>query len=499
MPQPALPGVADLFDADMIDALDLAKLLPDHLARWRPLIAEGLAFFLGRLPMQRLAGIATDQFRLGIDPPPARRIACLLAHCPTLHKLGQVLARHPRLPQSLRRELQRLESMAPETPRAQVVARLRRESIDMSGLALADRLLAEGSVAAVLPFVFEEKGVLRHGVFKVLKPDIERKLAEEFAIWPDLGRHLEQRARQLGLPAIACRETLADVQTLLSNEIRLDREQAHMRAAARFYAARPDILVPRVLPWCTPRVTAMERVCGVKVTDAALGSRERRDLAATMVTALIGLPYWNKAEQTVFHADLHAGNLMVTGDGRLAVLDWSLIASLGKGQREALLAIALGGITLDATRIRAAIAALGGMRADDPSLMRIVEDALDRVVRGQLPGFDWLLQVLDEVALHTAAGFRDDLALLRKTWMSLSGVVRDLAGEVAADPILLGLGLRRFIEELPGRAFAPFGARGFSTHASNSDLLGLLVSPWLVALRFWARRMPRAWPMSAAA
>lgn len=232
----------------------------------------------------------------------------------------------------------------------------------------------------------------------------------------------------------------------------------------------------------------MERVFGEKVTDVRLSKKRCAELAAVMVSALIGQPFWSRKEMAVFHGDLHAGNLFVTRDGRLAVLDWSLTAHLSKTDREALVSIALGGMTLDAVRIRHAIAALGKIAPDDLVHRRAVERALDRVaLQGQFPGFEWLLAFLDELALDTPTGFREDFVLFRKTWFSLSGVIGDLTGEHVPDIQLLGLGLTRFLAEFPERFSAPPEAAHFSTHVSNADILRLCASAWLIPMRYWAR------------
>lgn len=83
--------------SDLFDSLGLEALLPATLAAWRPLLAEGMAFFLEHLPEARLGAIVAEQFALAAAAPAAERITALLAHCPTLHKLGQVVARQPGL------------------------------------------------------------------------------------------------------------------------------------------------------------------------------------------------------------------------------------------------------------------------------------------------------------------------------------------------------------------------------------------------------------------
>lgn len=482
-----------LLTEELLASLGLQELVPAPLAAWRPLASAGLAAFLRGLPAHRQARIVAEQMALPAGVSAATRLVALLAQSPALHKLGQVLARHRGLDADLRRQLQALESLPGDAVPDAVLASLRNAFPAGLPVELGREALARGSVAVVVPFTFEEGGTRKHGVFKILKPGIERVLAEELAIWPALADVLEQRGRALRLPGIDYRGTLDAIPRLLASEVRLDIEQRNLRAAAELFADEPGILIPRLLPWCTPGITAMERVFGCKVTDAELTPGQRDALADAMVAGLLGKPFWSAAHTAPVHADLHAGNLLATADGRLAVLDWSLSSSLAKAQREALVAMALGGLALDAARIRDAVARLGSLHADDPLLVDAVERALDRVMRGRLPAVDWVLELLDDLSLRTATGFGEDFLLFRKTWLSLSGVVGDLAPSVSPGRALFALGMRRFFSELPVRPFATPASPAFSTHVSNADLLlQVWAAPWLTALRYWQRlqRLP---------
>ncbi|MDQ2694232.1 MAG: AarF/UbiB family protein, partial [Pseudomonadota bacterium] len=279
--------------ADLIELLDFDPLVPQGYAAYRPLVAEGVAYFLSRLPPGRLAAIVAEQLDLPEDAAAAERIVALLRHCPTLHKLGQVVARDRRLDVQLRRRLQELESLPPRVPMDDIRAMVRRELGD-ANIKLAPGALAEASVAVVAPFTWRPAAADApgEGVLKVLKPGVEERLHEELAIWSDLGGYLEERSRVHGLPAVDYRETLDSVRDLLGNEIRLDREQRHLVAAARFHDGDPQVIIPRLLPFCTPRITAMTRIRGVKVTDAALSPRQRRRLAGTVFAALVAKPFW---------------------------------------------------------------------------------------------------------------------------------------------------------------------------------------------------------------
>ena len=474
--------------SDLFDSLGLEALLPATLAAWRPLLAEGMAFFLEHLPEARLGAIVAEQFALAAAAPAAERITALLAHCPTLHKLGQVVARQPGLDAELRRHLQALDSLPASTDIDALLAHVRAELGHDRSLRLADRALAEGSVAVVLPFSWREDGRSHEGVLKALKPGVAKRLAEELAILPALGDFLARRGAELELPDIDYRSHLDTAGRLLTQEIRLEHEQANMRAASSVLADDADVFVPALLPWCTPALTAMERVDGPKLSDAALPANESRRLGRALVGGLLARPFWSRSEAAPFHGDLHGGNLLLAADGRIAVIDWSLTARLTKAEREALVEVALAALALDTRRITAGLAGLGLQGTGDAAIATTVDRALDTLVRSGRPlGFDWLVGLLDALALQGASGFGAQLAVFRKSWLSLAGVLADLGSVGDADRPLIGLGLQRFAAEWPARVFAPAESRAFSTHVSTADLLRVAADTWPAGLRYWTR------------
>lgn len=474
--------------SELFDSLGLEALLPETLAAWRPLLAEGMALFLDRLPEARLGAIVAEQFALSANAPAAERITALLAHCPTLHKLGQVVARQPGLDAELRRHLQALESLPASTDIDALLAHVRAELGHDSGLRLADRALAEGSVAVVLPFSWRQDGRSHEGVLKALKPGVAQRLAEELAILPALGDFLARRGAELDLPDIDYRSHLDTAGRLLTQEIRLEHEQANMRAASSLLADDADVFVPALLPWCTPALTAMERIDGAKLSDAALPAHEARRLGRALVAGLLARPFWSRTDTVPFHGDLHGGNLLLAADGRIAVIDWSLTARLTKAEREALVEIALAALALDTRRITAGLASLGLQGTADAAIAATVEHALDSLVQSGRPlGFDWLVGLLDALALQGASGFGAQLAVFRKSWLSLAGVLADLGSVGDADRPLIGLGLQRFAAEWPARLLAPADSRAFSTHVSTADLMRAAADTWPAGLRYWAR------------
>lgn len=507
LPASTAPDDSLTLDPAWLAALGIGTLLPRSLAQWEPLVLDGLARFLNALPADRIETLVQAQFQLGLDAPLPARITSLLLQCPTLHKLGQVLARQKHLPQALRDQLRQLESTPARTDAAVVATLVQDLREHLAGsdtpapqLQIDATPLAEGSVALVLPFRWHDAAGEQQGVFKVLRPGVARQLDEELATLPAVAAFLHERGQALQLPALDYAGTLDGVARLLREEILLEREQAHLQAAQAFYADTPAIHIPRLLPWSSSWVTAMERIHGQPLADAALPPHERRRLAALAVDALLAQPFWSPADPAIFHGDLHGGNLLLTEAGRLAVLDWALIAPMPKAAREAVVAAMLGGLTLDANQVCHGVARLGNIAADDPALIAAVERALNSLVlpaaglaAPRLAGFDWLLGLLDQLALDGHIQVEPGLSLFRKTWLSLAGVLADLDGAATPDLPLIQRGLAQLVAEWPKRALAhPLDASALGTHISNAQLAGTMIAAALSGWQWAWRRAPTA-------
>jgi ubiquinone biosynthesis protein len=454
----------------------IERLLPPRYAVYRPLVEEGLVTFLEGLPAARRAALASRQAALPVDAPADRRLVELLRSSPVLHKLGQTLARDRRLDPALRRSLQLLETLPPS---------LSREELEpLLGDALAGEDLgepiAEGSVAVVVACRGRNReGSRVRGVLKVLKPGIEERLAEDLAVWNELGFDLEARSRALGLPSFAWRETLEQVRDLVLAEIDLPGEQRNLEAAAELYRDDARVQVPLLLEGCGPRITAMTRIDGPQVT-AAGGERTRRRAARAIVEALIARPFFSTADPVLFHGDPHAGNLVWTPLGRLGLLDWALAARIDQRSLALTVGLLLAASRLDRRAVARAVCALARHAADREAVDRVAGRALRKLRGGAPPGLSWLLALLDSAALEAGARFGSDLLLFRKSLLTLDGVVRDLdpAYPMTLDLALAGLG--HLLVEWPGRLLSSPTSRRFASHLSNLDLLSLL---WLAPAR----------------
>jgi ubiquinone biosynthesis protein len=468
-----LPG------AFQIDPQALAAVVPDCYAEFRPVVADGLTFFLEHLSPPRLAEVFRAQGELPAEAGLARRLVVFLHACPALHKIGQVLARNRNLDPELRRHLQELESLEPHTPMEQLLPILTRElapAAEKYRIRVAERSLAEGSVAAVLPLTWSDPAdrtgaPRRHGVAKLLKPGVASRLDEDLAILGRLAGYLDERWAAYGLPPLAYREILAEVADLLTIEVRLVQEQSHLRQAADQFAGQADVLIPRVLPFCTDSVTAMDRIYGRKITDPrAARPWWRPTLAHTAGRALLSGVWFSRDESVLFHGDPHAGNLLATPDGQLAILDWSLAGQLTMGDRVQVARVLLGGWARDAAQVAGAVADLAAGQAGPDVIGRHVDAALAGLRWHQLPGPTWAMDLLDSLA-RAGVRFPPRLLLFRKALLTLQGVLADVCPVLPLEVVLTAQGLAQLAWEWPTRWWKPLDDRDYATHVSTGDLV----------------------------
>ncbi len=469
----------------LINEQTLASALPGEYESFAKPVADALSVFLNGLSPLRQREILKAQASLAATASTPERLVSLAQSCPVLHKLGQILARDQRISLDFRRQLQQLESLPPSVSMEHVRNLLSAElpSVDRLGLSLQSPPIAEASVAVVVGFT--ERGPRgRKGVFKVLKPGIHEKLHEELDLLQHVGEHLDQRCQELGIPTLDYQDTFNRVRDRLRWEVRLDREQRHLKQAREFYADQASVTIPEVFEeYCTPGVTAMQWIDGEKITDHGLERcRDRRRLAKSVIEALIARCVFSTDPHALFHCDPHAGNLLFTSDTKIAILDWSLACSLEESHRVAIVQILLGAVTLHSKQIVDVLSAMSERPPNQQALRCVVDAWLRRIRHGQLPGMRWLVGLIDQAVQEANLRLSSELILFRKTLYTLDGLLTDLANgdspdqeakklqSAEMDRVLIEAFLKQFLMEWPKRWITHPYSRKFATRLSNLDL-----------------------------
>jgi hypothetical protein len=120
------------------------------------------------------------------------------------------------------------------------------------------------------------------------------------------------------------------------------------------------------------RVLTMARVDGVPLDDAAGIAALGHDPEPLLDQALRAW-FTNAVRYRTFHGDVHAGNLMLCADGRLAVLDWGITGRLRPAAHAALVAIVAASLGDDAALGSAARLLAGAMAGTDEPPLELVD------------------------------------------------------------------------------------------------------------------------------
>lgn len=259
------------------------------------------------------------------------RIRCALEELgPTFIKLGQIMSLRPDLlPAELLDELEKLQDEVPPFDLGDVESTIKKtlgKSIDD----LFSVFDAEPIAAASLSQV--HKGVLKQGSHivsvKVQRPDIETMIRSDLDIIETICIFLDQKYDDLktyDLPGI-----VKVIRDTLLKEIDFTTELRNMNIA-RAYASETEIHIPKTYDqYCSEKILVMEFIQGEKFKDIVPGSRyDTKRLATQGLNAAIK----QILADGFFHADPHPGNLLVTEEMKLCIIDWGMVGRLTESDR----------------------------------------------------------------------------------------------------------------------------------------------------------------------
>jgi len=414
-------------------------LVPDVYKRWRPVVRDAIQFLFSRLSTERLAAKIVEQVDLPIDTPGPARLLRLISKMPGIQKVGQVLARHHRLDEEVRKALSELENgMSDSAPRAirailsrQLGARLRTYAVRFE-----TRIFSEASVSAVIRFTWRnpEAKLREHGVCKVLKPYVREYFREDLSLLQHLSEFLAH-GRGYGFATRHIAEMVSEVRLLLEHELDFTREQATLSDAAGTYRISPGVRVPRLIaPLSTPEITAMSEESGTKITGVFPERRYlRRRVAEQLVEALVAVPLLSRDSEVVFHADPHAGNLLYDErTGSIALLDWALTERLSRELRRQIALLVIMTVLRNAGAVSQTLQRLASAPdRHDPGKIQIIRRRVEQFFHdlpyNRAAGSLDAMQLLDEIALE-GVHFPAALAMFQKALFTLDGVLRDIAG-----------------------------------------------------------------------
>lgn len=349
----------------------------------------------------------------------------------TYIKLGQILSsRSDLLPDVYIDELGRLVDEVPPVPFAEIEAVLY-EDLDRDLFASVDPdPLATASIAQI------HRAQLANGrevAVKVRRPGIGEQIELDLDLIRSTAKLLDRHSETAQLVQVAA---LADeLEVHLLAELNFEEEAHNAELIARSLAESPNLVVPEVIrPYVTERVLVLELIHGEKVSAAhGLPPERAAELAREFFRAYVR----QVTMEGVYHADPHRGNVLLTPDGRLALLDFGLLGRLDDDTRRSLSLLLLAIAQNRSEDVADLILgmSLTTLDSDEPSFLH--------ELRRKLPRYHWrplkdikageALADLQRISLRYGIRLPPAFALVGKTLSQADSIARLLDPEL--DPI----------------------------------------------------------------
>jgi ubiquinone biosynthesis protein len=308
-----------------------AEVWPTRIGQITSILARfGFAFIfqgLERFLPRGIRKIAPDPDKARLAMPVRLRLA-LQELGPTAIKLGQTLStRSDMLPEDYVIQLRKLQDNVPPFPAEEAHKVIKEElGADASELfaEFEHQPIASASLAQVHKARLHDGRVV---AVKVQRPDVEEKCRTDVEILSAAVDFAEKHNDWLR-KRHASRQ-IAEFRQALMDELDFRIEAKNTERFCKNMEALSDVKIPKVhYDFSSKRVLTIEWIDGIKPSDLAGLAEYSIDpkKAAHSIARMIA---YQVVVDGYFHADPHGGNILLTKDGKIALLDSGYATSLG--------------------------------------------------------------------------------------------------------------------------------------------------------------------------
>jgi predicted unusual protein kinase regulating ubiquinone biosynthesis (AarF/ABC1/UbiB family) len=321
------------------------------VARLGPLVAsfwrDRRRYFIAGAPLERPWEFHQRRARRLVD--------AVVSLGPTFIKLGQVFAaRADLLPEPYVGEFGKLTDQVPPSPTAQIRA-IMEASYGKPVEAIFERFDDVAVAAASLGQVHRARFDGQDVAVKVLRPGVRELVRQDIRIAIPLARWI---ARHFPNPHIKnARTVVEEFARRIPEEMDFEREAVFATTIRANFAKTPGVIVPHVVPELVrPNVLVLQYIEGKRIdrlTPADIPSP--RQIVAKVIELYIQMMLIDG----LFHADPHPGNLLVTPEGSVVLLDFGMVIEVPKEMRRNLVRTVFAAIRRDVTGTLEGFRALG--------------------------------------------------------------------------------------------------------------------------------------------
>ena len=348
---------------------------------------------------------------------------------PTFIKLGQMLStRSDLLPQpyldALSRLQDRIEPFAYEDVE-RIVSRELGVRISKAYKRFDRKPIAAASLGQV------HLAQLRGGrsvAVKVQRPGIRQIILDDFDALEEIA-HTIDRHTEIGRQ-YSFQDILDNFRKTLMRELDYRQEAENMSIVGENLKTYERVVVPQAInDYTSSRVLTMDYIQGTKITaltPVARTEQDTRALAEDLFKAYLD----QVLVDGFFHADPHPGNVFITRDGKLALIDLGMVARIDPAVQEHLLKLLVAiteGRGYDAARVCMDIGTCMD-NFDELHFTRGVADIIGRYHSASPDQFQEGRTVMELTRVAAENGVRPapELALLGKTLLHLDEISRKL-------------------------------------------------------------------------
>jgi ubiquinone biosynthesis protein len=433
------------------------SLKPEYLKRYKDI--GSLLWKYGRSDLVSQSGLIdsmpVDGQKESTAAPPDELAHDLEQMGPLYIKVGQLLSTRPDLlPVEYVRALTRLQDKLPAFSFGEVEQIVENElkiRISKAFSYFDSTPLASASLGQV------HRAQLRDGrevAVKVQRPNIRDEIAKDLDALNDIAEFLD--AHTEAGKQYRFRELLSEFRLTIARELDYRREANNLVTIAKNIQEFNRIIVPHpVHDFTTERVLTMDYVRGRKVTKLsplAHLSMDGHVLAEQLFQAYLK----QILVDGIFHADPHPGNVFLTEDYYIALIDLGMVGHLRPALQESLLKLLLA---ISERRADAAteIGIKIGERFDsanvtltDMDLRHKVTEVIEDHFSGNLEHMQIGLSVIEFTHLCSQSGIRMpvELTMLGKTLLNLDEIGRTLDPKFDPNASVRNIALRLTRERL---------------------------------------------------
>lgn len=452
------------------------SLKPHHLKRYKDIALLFWKYGSSDLAREFANGAAGDD-TTPLPPKPGQPTPEDLADDlermgPTFIKFGQLLSsRADLLPEPYLKALARLQDKVKPFPYAQVEEIVASElgiRISKAFSFFEEKQMAAASLGQV------HRAALRDGrpvVVKVQRPEIRKQIAEDFEVLEEIADFFDNhtdigRRYRFG-------KILAEFKSSILQELDYQREASNLTALAANLKEFPHILVPLpVLDYSSRSVLTMDYVSGTKIT--ALSPIAQLDINGDVLAEELFKAYLKQVlVDGFFHADPHPGNIFLTDDGRVALLDLGMTGRVSSNMQENLLRLLLAVSDGNGDETVKIILRISETTADFDEVAftqkatAFVSEQRDQNLDRQDVGM--ALMEVSRTAARTGLFVPTELTLLEKTLLQLEEV-----GRILCPTFNPSASVRRHVAEIMATRMRKAASPGhlFSSFLEMKDFVG---------------------------